>query len=301
VVQVFADGKAAVNFEGQKVLVEGQLSLQTGDTLAARVEQLSPSPVLKILTPSTQLASGVSGKQANPDAAVSTNASRADLTIQLSSKKDNPIVFLGKLELEFLKLFPGENYQARITQIVDKDTAIAQLADRDFLIQTGLPAPLKQGDRVDVFAEKLTNGLFRFTQADTAILKNVDPGLIKTYLPNREAFGDMVPRLLTLFNKISDGPGTVPINKEGLEAISQTLQQINPGTGKLPDAQMIKDQIDLSGINYEAKLLKMFAEGGFTGKGLETIRDLKGQLLDIIQKLENRSHKKKRPLRTSPR
>lgn len=50
VAQTLPQGRAVVNFEGRAVLVEVGQSLKAGQILTARVEQTTPSPVLKLLS-----------------------------------------------------------------------------------------------------------------------------------------------------------------------------------------------------------------------------------------------------------
>lgn len=52
VTQVLPQGRAVVNFDGKPVLVELEQALNAGQRLTARVEQTTPSPILKLLPPS---------------------------------------------------------------------------------------------------------------------------------------------------------------------------------------------------------------------------------------------------------
>lgn len=283
VVQVFSGGKALINFAGQKTTVEGQPSIQVGQSITARVEELSPTPVLKILT-GTKTKVPIDQDQSKPGVAGTT--SKSELTIQLSSRKNTPIAFLTKPELEFLNLSTGKEYSAQIKQTVNNTTVNAQLGTRNIQIKTQDSLLLKPGDLIPVTLEKASKGLFQFVQSDGPVIKKVNLGLIKSYLPVRESFGEMIPKLSALVKENPQISGFARLGSEGLESLKQTLQLLTPGTGKIPDAQIIKEQIGVSGLNYEAKVLKLAQENGLTGNRLDLARDLKGQLLDLIQQME---------------
>lgn len=295
VVQVFSGGKAVISFQGQKATVEGQPSIQVGQSLTARVEELAPTPVLKILTRAEVKTPTESGRN-TPEAL--SQAPKSELTIQLSSRKNTPISFLTKPELEFLTLSPGKEYSAQIKQIVNSTTVNAQLGARDIQVKVQGPLPLTPGDLIPVSLEKVSRGLFQFIQANGPVIKKVDPGLIKSYLPVREPFGEMIPRLSNLIKDNPQISGFARLGNEGIESLKQTLQLLAPRTGEIPDAQTLKEQVGVSGLNYESKVLKLAQESGPSEARLNLARDLKGQLLNLIQEVEKQAAHKETATQT---
>jgi len=285
VIQIFSEGtKALLNIEGQKIVVQGNPSLQNGQTISARVEQTAPGPVLRILSGSGRAAA----KEISANDITATQ-SRQDVTIQLSSGKSSPISYFSKHGLDFLKFSDGQNYTTQVKQVLDSESVIVRLNNRNFIVQTAGSNTLKPGDPISVTTGKTANGLFHFIQSNEPVIKQVDAAMIKPYLASRQPFGEMITKLSALAGEISSKSGFLKLDSGKLAELNQTLQFLNPGNGKNPGAQLIKEQVDVSGINYEAKVKQALEPGADRGKALEMGRDLKGQLLDIIQKLEDQA------------
>jgi hypothetical protein len=281
VIQVLSEGtKALLNIEGQKILVQGESTFKNGQTISARVEQVSPGPVLRILSQS----GSNSGKVIDNTGA----QPKQETTIQISSGKSSPISYFSKPELDFLKITQGQTYTAEIKQVLDSENAIVRLNNRSYMVQTLSSNSLKPGDPVPVVAGKTANGLFHFLQSDVPVFKQVDAGMIKPYLASRQPFGEMITKLSILAGDISKA-GQANLDSGKLAQLNQTLQLLSPGNGKTPDTQLLKAQVDASGVNYEAKVKQFLESGANPGKAMELSRDLKGQLLDIIQKLEDQA------------
>jgi hypothetical protein len=279
VIQVLSEGtKALLNIEGHRIVVQGDPAFKNGQTISARVEQISPGPVLRILSESGRS----SGKELKPDT-----------TIQISSGKNSPISFFSKHGLDFLKISEGQTYPAEVRQVLDSDSAIVRLNNRNFFVQTLGSNSLKPGDPIPVVAEKTANGLFHFLQSNESIIKQVDAGMIKPYLTSRQPFGEMISNLSTIAGEIASKTDSANFDSGKLAQLKQTLQLLNPGSGKNPGAQLIKEQVDVSGVNYEAKVKQFLESGTNQGKGIDLTRDLKGQLLDILQKLEDQANQAK--------
>lgn len=290
VIQVLSEGtKALLNIEGQKVVVEGNPSFKNGQAISARVEQVSPAPVLKIISPPE---TGRSPGTAN-DANIVSGKLNQEGTIRLSSGKSSTIAYFTKHELEFLKFTQGQTYPAQIKQILNPDSAIVQLKNRNFFAQTNGSNTLKPGDQIPVIAGKTADGLFHFRQSDGPVIRPVDAAMIKPYLTSRQGFGDMLTKLTTVAGEISSNSGSLKLDGEKLASLNQTLQLLSPGSGKNPDAQLMRQQVDASGINYEAKLKQFFEQSVNQGRAGELNRDLKGQLLDMVQKLEDQINQAK--------
>jgi len=290
VVQVFSDGKSQLDFGKQKLIVEGNLSFKVGQTLTAQVKQLTPIPEFKIVSSSGAVIAH------NPAKAVNDTSGReVKQNVTLSSKPSSPISIFAKTNLEFLKLDLGKVYQIPVKQVLDPDTAIIQLNNRNFIVTTQGSQPLKPGDQIPVIAQQTENGSFRLAQTDGVVISRVEPGVVKPYLSIRQPFGEMVNKLTTVVSDLPPGNELFKIaGKEALARLEQTIQTLTSGTEKIPSAQIVKEQVNLSGVDYEAKV-KHFLEKGAnfeSAKGLELNRDLKGLLLEMIQKLENQSLQK---------
>ena len=290
-IQILSEGtRALLNLEGQKIVVQGNPSFKPGQTISVRVEQISPAPVLRIISPSELVRS--SGKEINANEITGTRLQQ-ELTIKLSSGKSSPISYFSRHELNFLKFSQGQTYTGQIKQVLDSDSAIVKINNRNFFVQTLSSSSLKPGDQVPVVAEKTAVGLFHFLQSNGPVIQRVDAGMIKPYLPSRQPFGDMITKLVTVFGNIASNSDTFKLDSEKLAQLNQTLQLLSPGNAKTPDAQLLKQQVDASGINYETRVKQLFEQGANQAKGMELSHDLKGQLLDMIQKLEDQANQTK--------
>jgi hypothetical protein len=285
VVQIFSDGKSQIDFGGQKLIVEGNFSFKAGQTLTAQVKQLTPVPEFKL--------ANNSGSVVIEDPATTANdfsGRGIKQVVTLSSRPSAPISIFAKTNLEFLKLSQGKVYQTPVKQVLDAETAIIQLNNRNFIVKTNRSQPLKPGDQIPVIAQRAENGSFHLTQTNGPVISRVDPGMIKPYLSVRQPFGEMVNKLTTVVREVLPGTDLFQVaGKETLARLEQTIQALTSGTEKTPSAQMVKEQVNLSGMDYEVKV-KQFLEKGAnpeTAKGLQLNKDLKGQLLEIIQKLES--------------
>lgn len=290
VVQIFSDGKSQIDFGGQKLIVVGNLSFKVGQSLTVQVKQLTPVPEFKLANNSGAVVRDDLNKIASE---FSSRGGGQEVT--LSSKPSAPISIFAKNNLEFLKLSEGKVYQTPIKQVLAPYTAIVQLKNRNFVVKTDGSQPLKTGDQIPVTAQRTENGSFQLAQTNGPIISRVGPEMIKPYLSARQPFGEMVNKLTTVVRGFLPGTDLFQVaGKEALARLEQTIQALTSGTEKIPSAQRVKEQVTLSGMDYEAKV-KQFLEKGTNSdseKGLELNRDLKGQLLEIIKKLESRSLQK---------
>ena len=107
----------------------------------------------------------------------------------------------------------------------------------------------------------------------------VDLELIKSYLPARKPLGEMVVQLKDTISKtllLKE----LNIDPKLIERISKTLQLLLPQGERVPDAAQIREQIGLSGINYESKIRNILMDGALSKAGNPALsEDLKGQLL----------------------
>ncbi len=290
VVQVFSDGKSQIDFGGQKLIVEGNLAFKAGQTLTAQVKQLTPFPEFKLANTSGAVVTNDPAKTAND-----VPGTGAKQGVTLSSRPSSPISIFAKTNLEFLKLSLDKVYQMPVKQVLDPETAIVQLNNRNFIAKTDGSQPLKPGDQIPVIAQRTESGFFQLAQTNGAVIGRVDPGMIKPYLAIRQPFGEMINKLTAAVGELIPESDLLKIaGKEAVARLHQTVQTLTSGTEKIPSAQMVKEQVNLSGIDYEAKVKQFLTQGANSKstKGLEFNRDLKGQLLEIIQKLESQSSQK---------
>jgi len=118
---------------------------------------------------------------------------------------------------------------------------------------------------------------------------------IKALLPFKEAFGEMIQKLDVLINS-SEVIKNLSTETGLVERFVKTLNlfKIQSLGQRLPvqDSTQLKEQIDLSGINYEPKV-KNFFQGKEPYKVPPDLKvDLKGQLMRLLEVVEVRVEEK---------
>ena len=116
--------------------------------------------------------------------------------------------------------------------------------------------------------------------------KIIDLDLIKPYLLTRKPLGELIGELRREVLE-SAVLKNIPIKQELIERIRETLKILTPKPDSLPKEFNIKRQVDISGIGYEGKVKQLLLYPEDSKNKLELGKDLKGQLLELNQILEN--------------
>ena len=283
--KVFPDGKALVNFNNQNVLVNSNKKLQPGQNLTARVERLTPHPQLKlIINDDLPL---IPGRESRPSGSYEQ---APDYKTQLSSpnKVSTPATF-NIAALERLNLVPNQEYKARVSQVVDKHHIVLELKGRQLnlpFIENKVPIP---GTTITVKFEKIAENIFSLVRQRT--IGGPAPLTREALIPYLSAH-ETLPKMIANLEKAVQAVKVSPLNVESeiLVDIQKTLQQLRPAREQFPNAEQIRQQVQVSGVNYEANVEKALRE--ITGSKLNSElqfplkRDLKGQMLKLISSLE---------------
>jgi len=136
---------------------------------------------------------------------------------------------------------------------------------------------------------------FRLVAQQDGTPKAIDIFKIKALLPFKESFGEMIQKLDVLINS-SEVIKNLSTETGLVERFVKTLNlfKIQSLGKRLPvqDSTQLKEQIDLSGINYEPKVKKIF-QGKEPYKVPHDLKvDLKGQLMRLLEVVEVRVEEK---------
>ncbi|MFQ5673318.1 MAG: flagellar hook-length control protein FliK [Nitrospinales bacterium] len=113
----------------------------------------------------------------------------------------------------------------------------------------------------------------------------VGAAMIKPYLVARQDLGAMAANLEKIvFNRPL--PQGLKIDPGLLDRLRETLSVLLPREGKTPDDSQLREQVDRSGIRYEARVKKALATRLTPETRSALARDLKGQLLALQETLE---------------
>jgi len=135
-------------------------------------------------------------------------------------------------------------------------------------------------------------------QGSSVNTKIINLNLIKPYLQKRIPFGKIIGELKREIIE-SAVLKNIPIKQELLERIRKSIEVLAPKPNTLPNESYIKDQIDISGIGYEAKVKQLLLHPENSKNKMEVSKDLKGQLLELNQSLDKsiRNNYKQNPIR----
>jgi len=296
VVQVFPEQKAVVEFQGEKFLLQFPRPVNPGQNIAIKIEQIHPSPILKLTELSSLASSQKSVTHNLTNTASSLNTPESDKTSIQNRPVDSLLGpkladSLSKADLKQLGIEVGQKVKAKVLSVVDRETIQVRFNENTVTIKHA--AKLKPGDSVQIIARSVASGKFVLEAEQIPIPSStshppLELSVLKNYLPARQPLVQVLAGLKTVF---LDGPLTqlqaLNIDSGQLKQLQANLQKIVAGGEfKAPDAVQLKEIVDRSGFHYEAKIRDFFLEPGGSNKSTLLENDLKGQLMRLSRQLE---------------
>ena len=277
VAEVLSGGKVLLDLNGQRVSAETSGNLVKGQSIQAKVETVSPSVILKVSpenSKSETIAKNIAQKT-SPEASVKITLSKPSDSSETSAAANNQI-----------KLRPGQTVEATATKILDSGKVRVRIQNTEVEAQLPTQAkPIRIGEKVLVKATTGKEGLsFQILNPENQTTK-IDGSTLKSYLPAKQDMGKMLTNLESILNK-NPGLGKYKIESDVVQRLKDTLKVLIPREETAPDGTRLKEQVDRSGVNYEAKVKKAVDEGLIVDRKPILSKDLKGQLLELQGKLE---------------
>lgn len=273
------EGKGILSLKGNKVIVElpkaipfeeeqkpGQSTrppLNKGQAIKIRVESLGPKPALKIISPSLH-----QEPADNPE--TKTNLTHRGKSIsRLSRFEVSPQATESNKSVTY----------THTSHILDSKSVLVNA--RNLAVPVENTELLKPGKQDHISFEKTENG-----QTPTLVDKSnnsarkIDFNDLKPYLPARMPVAKMA-QLLT--DDILESPAMqeLKVKPEVIARLRDTLQLLVSREGEIPSESQVRQQVESSGINYEAKVRQALETDQPIHK--ELARDLKGLLLELHQ------------------
>jgi len=293
-------GKGVLLLEGNKVIVElpkelsfkGQneqkdltrTTLNKGQTIIVRVENSGSKPALKII-------SLPSHEDPLKNAGVTTN---------LTSRGKSISRFFGLKDSHQSSSSPNSITNARVTSILDSKSILIETGGKSFSVPVENAGNFKPGSQVSIYFKKPEGGqhpvLMENGQHPVLIetgankIKRLDFNSLKPYLPARMPITKMANLLR---NEILDSP-VIPdlkIQSDVVVRLRDTLRILLPSEGEIPNATQVRQQVESSGINYEAKVRQVLEFPSSIQARKELASDLKGLLLELYHSTEQVSAK----------
>ena len=292
--------RALIKIFNKQIMVETKNHLIPGDTFSARVIKPSPELSLQIMIVSTHSTPAVSILEDKTEISfkkLSSISTSSVIDKKIISDSNYSIVdpnntnIISELSARAIKKMNLSSGQVIKATIVDSQTNNTVVKFENRLIRAySFSEPPNLGEKISLIVTPYLDR-FKLVSQDDRASKLVDIFKIKSLLPYKESFGVMVQKLDILLNSseviksLRAETGLVPRLIKTLNLLKAPFfEQDLTSQG----STLVKQQIDLSGINYESKV-----KNALEGKELLDVptnvkNDLKGQLINLLKLLEIR-------------
>lgn len=280
-------GKGILTLEGNQLNVElpkvssiegkngrgepTKVPLETGQAIKVRVENSGARPALKIISPQSRKA-----PTHYEETKTSLTHRGKSISRQFSSKENFQT-----------HESPNRVINARIIQVLDSKSIMVSTGNQNIVVPVENIESLQPGLQVSISLGKMEKGQTpTLIPINTSSTKKIDFTSLKPYLPTRMPIAKLANLLAS---EILDSPmmEELKTKPEVVASLRGTLKLLLPREGKIPSENQIRQQVESSGINYEAKVRKVLASGQSSRNMLAS--DLKGLLLELYQSAEKAS------------
>jgi len=298
--------KAVIKMFNKRIMVETRHPLTPGHSFSALVYRQSPESPLQIKivgsqsdspSPSFEDKTQISGKKSSNISTRQVSHKKSSFGSSLNStlsESSNIIASeLSAREIGIMNLTSGQSINATVIDVSGKNNIVVNFENKLITAYFSSVLP-KTGGNVSLIVTPHGDG-FRLVVQPNSTPRLVDIFKIKSLLPFKEPFGEMFEKLDILIKSskiiksLSNETDLVGRLSKTLHLLKTPLKVQNfPSQG----SSQIKQQIDLSGINYEPKLKNFFQAKESLEVPLNVKIDLKGQLIKLLELIERRSVEK---------
>ncbi|MBT7271707.1 MAG: flagellar hook-length control protein FliK [Nitrospina sp.] len=292
--------RALIKIFNKQIMVETKNHLIPGDTFSARVIKPSPELSLQIMIVSTHSTPAVSILEDKTEISfkkLSSISTSSVIDKKIISDSNYSIVdpnntnIISELSARAIKKMNLSSGQVIKATIVDSQTNNTVVKFENRLIRAySFSEPPNLGEKISLIVTPYLDR-FKLVSQDDRASKLVDIFKIKSLLPYKESFGVMVQKLDVLLNSseviksLRAETGLVPRLIKTLNLLKAPFfEQDLTSQG----STLIKQQIDLSGINYESKVKHALEGKELLDVPTNVKNDLKGQLINLLKLLEIR-------------
>ncbi len=268
-------GGTLVNFNGHAIPVDLDNPPAKQQALTVRVEATRPATVLKVL------ADPAPARHSRPESAAVSRQEPVTLRLRPQGTQNSPPAARTGL-VETLNLTEGRTLRAPIVNVIDENTVTVRIQGKNLPVRTGGSGLLKPGYSLPVTAEKVGSGpLAVLVQGPGPVLKQVNPGQLKPYLPSFKPLGEWIARLGNLDS--GQWSRLAALDPKAAEGLRQTVQELLPATGRIPDAAQLKKQVERIGLDHEAQVKQALERGGNAENKSGLAENLKARLIQLLQ------------------
>ena len=292
--------RALIKIFNKQIMVETKNHLIPGDTFSARVIKPSPELPLQIKIVSTHSTPAVSILEDTTEISVKKLSSISTSSVidkKIISDSNYSIIdpnntnIISELSARAIKRMNLSSGQVIKATILDSQINNTVVKFENRLIRAyNFSEPPNLGEKISLIVTPYLDR-FKLVSQDDRASKLVDIFKIKSLLPYKESFGVMVQKLDILLNSSE----IIKSLRAETGLVSRLIKTLNLLKSPFFEqdltsqgSTLVKQQIDLSGINYESKV-----KNALEGKELLDVptnvkNDLKGQLINLLKLLEIR-------------
>ena len=292
--------RALIKIFNKQIMVETKNHLIPGDTFSARVIKPSPELPLQIKIVSTQSTPAVSILEDTTEISVKKLSSISTSSVidkKIISDSNYSIIdpnntsIISELSARAIKRMNLSSGQVIKATILDSQINNTVVKFENRLIRAyNFSEPPNLGEKISLIVTPYLDR-FKLVSQDDRASKLVDIFKIKSLLPYKESFGVMVQKLDILLNSSE----IIKSLRAETGLVSRLIKTLNLLKSPFFEqdltsqgSTLVKQQIDLSGINYESKV-----KNALEGKELLDVptnvkNDLKGPLINLLKLLEIR-------------
>jgi hypothetical protein len=292
--------RALIKIFNKQIMVETKNHLIPGDTFSARVIKPSPELSLQIKIVSTHSTPAVSILEDTTEISVKKLSSISTSSVIdkkiisdsnysiIDPNNTNIISELSARAIKRMNLSSGQVIKATIFDSQINNTVVK--FENRLIRAYNFSEPPNLGEKISLIVTPYLDR-FKLVSQDDRASKLVDIFKIKSLLPYKESFGVMVQKLDILLNSSE----IIKSLRAETGLVSRLIKTLNLLKSPFFEqdltsqgSTLVKQQIDLSGINYESKV-----KNALEGKELLDVptnvkNDLKGQLINLLKLLEIR-------------
>ena len=218
---------------------------------------------------------------------VTPNVPKNSTTVHNSVENQKKVTDTLEVIVKNNNFIPGQKIKASVVDVLKNNTAIVKFRDK-FLTAHFFDKTPKVGTVVKFIVTQHEES-FRLVAQGSNSSKKVETSDIKDLLPFKEPFGKMIQQLKSLI----DSPvfeNLIKFDSLLIKRLVKTLNLLSPQIKTNDSTQLqeifngknLKEQVDISGINYESKVKHIF-EGKVPFQIPSKLNmDLKYQLLDLL-------------------
>jgi len=202
--------------------------------------------------------------------------------------------FLSRQGLDQLKLEPNSQIRLDVLRVTDSQTLLARTPTGIVAVKTVHAGIFKPGDPVIASVQTHQGKPFLEGIARDQIIQPVTTSMIKPVFPQRQPIGAIAA---DLEQNVLGAPALkdIPLDAKLIARIQQTIHVLKTPAPEALSESRVQELVNRSGVNYEPQVRNLLLEGDHPDTRIQLEQDLKGQVLELVRKLDDHIKKMSLP------